>query len=333
MATTVTALSAGRSGSDADKQRNFSVSYFVQSDTALDEAEVLALSDLPQIGAAHPTDVTAFVTSRSAQQDGSGFDWLVNVQYGRADADSVNGDEIGNDDPDTNEYRGGGFPEGDPATWEDGDPTRLAWTYEQGSQSVNWEHIRLKGLNEDTLALENDEYPAINTAGDPHPRPPVIPIDFPVLILTKNVPDSFLTTANAANYQGSVNSDEIWVASFQIKKYDAVMRRFSLRRARWTRTVNGVKTLTPYWELSIEILFYGTGSNDAAVKVLQIGDRQKLTTTSEATSIVVGPFSQKYALLDANGKQSLTNPPTPYWKYFQPPRVMAWAPLKLPRKV
>jgi len=329
MATTVTALSAGRSGSDADKQRNFSVSYFVQSDTALDEAEVLALSGLPQIGAAHPTDATAFVTGRTAQQDGSGFDWLVGVQYGRADADSVNGDEIGNDDPDTNEYRGGGFPEGDPATWEDGDPTRLAWTYEQGSQAVNWEHIQLKVLDPDTLAAGALDYPAINTAGEPHPRPPMIPVDFPVLMLTKNVPDTFITTTNAAYYQGSVNTDDIWVAGFQIKKYDAVMRRFSLRRARWTRTVNGVKTLTPYWELSIEILFYGTGSHEAAIHVLQQGDHQKLTVGSDPTPIESGPFSQKYALLDVDGKLTTT----PYYKHFQPPRVMAWAPLQLPRKV
>lgn len=324
MSVTVTALGPGRQSQESEGERSFSVMYSVVSTAVLDEAQVRLIDGLPKLGDVHPNDASAYVSGISVSEDGSGYDWSVEVSYTWRNSQpplwtgtGEVGNESGSESESSDSFRGGGFPEGAASGWTSDDPCRLCWTFEMDYVTVMFERMKMKLLSDEGVIGAEDDC-NVNTAFDSFDRPVQEAIDCPVYCLTKNVPDAFISPTYAASVQGSVNNVDVNCAGSIIKKYDGKMRACRIRRARWG-ALN-----TPFWELRIEIIHYASDDLDASFQVLQVGFNEWVGAAAIPIPNRVTP-----ALLDDVGQKT----DTPYYKRFAPSKLSSWAGLKLPRRV
>jgi len=339
-------LADGASGAQATDRTTFVVAYYLRggtSDTAIDAGGALVATGIPRLGdsygASWPAALCVGIDPRTM---GNGLEWLITCRYDTSpDIASGAGMTIpgdGSSDPDDDAYIGGGFPEGydptDPAqglavitdadglTYNlsapgaDADPRKLPWQFELGNQATMRERYQLKLIDDTTGIPGALTDTAINTAGIPYRTPVMEDVYVPVIQLSKNVPSSYITPAQAASLEGSTNSTAMNIAGVSIVARQALLTGVRLRRA-WFG-----ERLTPYWEIALSIVVF-EDVEKSDIWVLSRGMQQKVGGK------VVNIDTTTPVLLDVNGAQTTT----PYYRKFSRSNLKNWTALALPRRV
>jgi hypothetical protein len=316
----------------------FAVSYLLRgdpaSDTAVDPAGALANILTPRIGDSYGTTAPrAHCVALNPSCLGNGWEYLITATYSDAAPpagriDIVPGD--GSVDPTSPQYIGGGFPINyDPtdATQQgaavDVDPTRLPWTFEQSSRSMLIERPKLYTVTDAGAVTATLADTAILTNGKPLAQVVTEDVSLPVLQLSKNVPDAFITPLDAAYIVGSVNSAAVTIAGIALLARQAMIIDLRLRR-NWYG-----EDKTPFWELALSVaIFDGTERSD--IWVLQ-QDYYEIDGAGPGvkTIDIAGSATFRPVAIGADGKVTLT----PYHKKFARTNIRSWAALALPRKV
>lgn len=340
-------LADGASAAQSASETSFNVNYLLQgaaTDTALDAAGALAHALTPQLGESYGDGFpSAVVVSVSPTSLGNGLEWLIQCRYS-TDKNLLITSDASNDET-SEAFIGGGYPAGYDPTGAgipldvvidgdgrsqlvpvgDDDPRRLPWTFELSSRAVLVERASMFVVSDDGTLTATAANPMILTNGRPVAEALREPLMLPVIQLTKNVPNDYITPLQAAYFCGSVNKDAINIAGIQLLPRQAQITDFRLRRAWWG------KGATRYWEVAINIaVFDGTERSD--FWILQ-QDYYELLTPGANPTRILSPVDNdpmiRPSLLDAAGKKTTT----PTYKKFAASNVRSWSPLKLPRRV
>ena len=325
----VTLLASGRSSSIAVGRRTFTQVYDVTAgDTILDESSVLSVPGLPVLGQAHPAEPTAACCSVDPITNDGGWGWIVTCKFELPKLSPFLVAGVGSNDPASDDYVGGGFPDGAMDAWSTDDPTRKRWDFDLEYERREVERYALHEVdtNGNDIGLKD---PNINTAGDRFGHQLVKEaVCIPVMVFSKDCVDSYSTIAMATAAQGSVNLTPIKIGRQTIPKYGAEMRSFRTRRAFWGQ--GG----TPFWQVRAEIICHWLCFPDTAARiaVLQQGYRQydsgtpaKLVPITNSSGLQVNSVS----LLDSTGKVTTT----PFYRTFLPSHTSEWRTLQLPNLI